>query len=91
MKFYAKGNLTVWDKEFDKALCHFKNGIFETKEKRIIEKLMGLGYKYELVAEKVEDISLKVLTVAELKKLAKSKGIKGADKMNKAELMEVTR
>ena len=90
MKFYAQGNLTVWDKEFDKALCHFKNGIFETKEKRTIEKLMKC-YKYELEAEKVEDISLKVLTVAELKKLAKSKGIKGVDKMNKAELMEVTK
>jgi hypothetical protein len=34
-----KGNGIVWDKERNKALCEFKNGVFETEDERTIKLL----------------------------------------------------
>ena len=84
MKFY--GNGIVWDAKKNKPLCKIKKEL-ETDDEYIIKELKRLGYAYEKSEEKTE----KVLTVAELKKIAKNKGVKGYQKMKKAELMEVTR
>lgn len=43
MKFYGHG--IVWDADKDKPLCEFKDGVFETKTKRTIDKLTALGYE----------------------------------------------
>lgn len=45
MIFYGKG--VVWDKERSKPLCRFENGVFETKNTRIIRLLKETGYEGE--------------------------------------------
>ena len=46
MRFYQSGlESIVWDPENDCALAEFKNGAFETKNKKVIAKLKELGYK----------------------------------------------
>lgn len=45
MKF--KFNGIIWDKDKNAALCESKEGVFETDNKEIIEKLIALGYKGE--------------------------------------------
>ena len=56
MKFY--GNGIVWDKERNKALCTFKDGEFETKEDRVKDILLDLGYKHD--GEIIEDVEYEV-------------------------------
>lgn len=52
MKFYAeKDNLIVWDKLKNKALCKFNNGVFETNDKYIIDRLIELEYKHDKVID----------------------------------------
>ena len=91
MKFYGKG--IVWDKRNNKPLCRFANGELETKDIYTIQTLISLNFKHtgEIEIKKSEEKNEKVLTVAELKKIAKNKGIKGYQKMKKAELLEVTK
>ncbi|WP_307894062.1 hypothetical protein [Bacillus swezeyi] len=48
-----KPNLIVWDKEKDKPLAAFKNGVFETEEQTVVKKLKTHGYEGEK-AEKGE-------------------------------------
>ena len=36
---------TVWDGERDCALCTFKNGVIETDNERVVEKLKEMGYE----------------------------------------------
>lgn len=42
MKFY--GNGLVWDKVKSKPLCRFVDGVFETKDTIMAQKLVSLGY-----------------------------------------------
>lgn len=35
----------VWDADDDKQLAKFKNGLFETKNKKVVDKLLKMGYK----------------------------------------------
>lgn len=45
MKFY--GNDLIWDKENNKPLCKFKDGVYDAKDNREIEILYSLGYEHE--------------------------------------------
>lgn len=45
MKFYAIGNVVVWNKFTQKALCRFKNGEYETADAEEIRLLVALGYE----------------------------------------------
>lgn len=45
MKFYAIGNVVVWNKFTQKALCRFKNGEYETTDAEEIRLLVSLGYE----------------------------------------------
>ncbi|MCY8902957.1 hypothetical protein MOD76_19850 [Bacillus spizizenii] len=48
MIFKSKtANLIVWDKEKDKPLAKFKNGMFETDEQAVSKKLKTYGYEGE--------------------------------------------
>lgn len=40
-----KGNGVVWDAEKGRALCRFENGVLETNDSRVIDKLIDLGYE----------------------------------------------
>lgn len=42
MKFYGHG--VVWDKENNKTLCRFENGILETNDDRVKTGLIARGY-----------------------------------------------
>jgi hypothetical protein len=58
MKFLGTG--TVWNAETDKPLCKFKKtgireGYLETQDKKLIEKLKELGYKYEITEADLEE------------------------------------
>ena len=96
MKFY--GNGIVWDKERNKALCTFKNGEFETKEDRVKDILLDLGYKhdgeiiedveYEVTEEIVEDIkNYEEMTNKELKAILEAKGYMNLDRKTKKQLL----
>ena len=96
MKFY--GNGIVWDKERNKALCTFKDGEFETKEARVKDILLDLGYKhdgeiiedveYEVTEEVVEDIkNYEEMTNKELKAILEAKGYMNLDRKNKKQLL----
>ena len=52
MTFYGDG--IVWDCEKNKPLCKFENGELETADKRVVEILKGLGYKFDEVVEVVK-------------------------------------
>jgi len=96
VKFY--GNGIVWDKERNKALCTFKNGEFETKEDRVKDILLDLGYKhdgeiiedveYEVTEEVVEDIkNYEEMTNKELKAILEAKGYMNLDRKTKKQLL----
>jgi len=96
MKFY--GNAIVWDKERNKALCTFKDGEFETKEDRVKDILLDLGYKhdgeiiedveYEVTEEVVEDIkNYEEMTNKELKAILEAKGYMNLDRKTKKQLL----
>jgi len=90
MKFYGHG--IVWNPVKNKALCKFINGELETTDSEVISNLLKLGYEHdgEVTEEKKsEEKNEKALTVAELKKIAKSKGIKGVDRMKRNELTKI--
>jgi len=55
MKFYGNGNEIIWDKENNKALCKFFNGIFETENIDIINYLISKNFKHEEI-KKVEEV-----------------------------------
>ncbi|MDY3934358.1 MAG: Rho termination factor N-terminal domain-containing protein [Bacilli bacterium] len=63
----------------------------EKKEVKTVKVQEKVEVKEEkpVVAEKAPKIDLTILTVAELKELAKKKEIKGYSKMKKEELIEV--
>ncbi|MED2978199.1 hypothetical protein P4284_16045 [Bacillus swezeyi] len=46
-----KPNVIVWDKENDKPLAAFKNGIFETEDQAVTKKLKANGYEGEKAAK----------------------------------------
>ena len=96
VKFY--GNGIVWDKERNKALCTFKDGEFETKEDRVKDILLDLGYKhdgeiiedveYEVTEEVVEDIkNYEEMTNKELKAILEAKGYMNLDRKTKKQLL----
>ena len=98
MKFY--GNGIVWDKERSKALCTFVKGEFETKEDRVKDILLDLGYEhdaeiledveYEVTEEVVEDIkNYEEMTNNELKAILESKGYMNLDRKNKKQLLKM--
>jgi len=37
----------VWDAEHGKPLCRFKNGVLETDDKTVADKLAAMGYSVE--------------------------------------------
>ena len=98
MKFF--GNGIIWDAENNKNLCKFENGEFETENKRVIHILTEMGYENdgmreeeikenEEVIEEVVEIKLNDKTVAELRNIAKERGIEGIYRKSKEELIEL--
>jgi hypothetical protein len=44
MKFYGSG--VVWDSFTQKRLCRFVDGVYDTEDSTIINRLVALGYPY---------------------------------------------
>ena len=90
MRFYSeqngvKKNTIVWDGENDKPLCKFKDGVYDTSDKREIAILTASGYKsdnstvehekpLESASNAPDSVSVD-MNVSELRKIAKVKGI----------------
>ena len=70
MKFYFRG--VIWDKDKEKALCEAEDGVLETEDTYIIEKLTAMNIPTEGVVEPVNKgiiaIESKTGKPAELKK-----------------------
>lgn len=49
MRFY--GNGIVWDSVKNKKLCSFRNGILETEDSYICDRLKELKYKHDEIEE----------------------------------------
>ena len=64
-----------------------KEKIFAKKDKKEVKETKEVTEKEEIKEEKPE-LDLNILTVAELRDLAKKKEIKGYSKMKKEELIE---
>ena len=73
-------------KQFDKKERKNEVKVKETKTKEVKEEKIEKPAKKEVTETKID---LSILTVAELKELAKKKEIKGYSKMKKEELIEV--
>lgn len=82
MKF--KGHGIVWDGENNRPLCTFKKGELEIDDKRAIGILKAQGYDFDEEAPR----PMELMKVAELKEIAKEKGIEGFDNLTKAKLLE---
>jgi hypothetical protein len=74
----------VWDATENKNLCAFVDGVFETEDKAVIEKLIALGYESELIEgepEPDDEEELKALR-AQAKELGiKSSHLMGIDRL----------
>ena len=89
MRFY--GNGVVWNAEEDRRLCKFNNGVFNTTDQRVIDKLLSLGYKSDCVSAEEPVQAQKPIyrmNTAELEALAEEKGIDISDCKNNRERME---
>lgn len=78
MKFY--GNGIIWDKENNKKLCKFVNGVFETNDKRIIDTLVKSGFEHDPYPEP---------TKKEIMTLLDQKGIEYSPRDTKADLLSL--
>jgi len=53
MNFFSKNkNEIIWDKEQNKPLCQFKEGIFKITDTRQVDILKKLGYEHDGPKEK---------------------------------------
>ena len=96
MKFYSESkNLIVWNPEKNKTLCKFKDGIFETDDPYIIDRLKD-NYEHETIlqqnqnnigSDEVVKADIDKLSIRDLKKIAKNKGLKGYSNLNKENLL----
>lgn len=84
-KAYGKKNEIVWDVETDSPLIRFTDGVAETDNTTIANKLKNLGYKVE--GESSEEVDLSEMSVKELKAYANDKGIDIGDATKKAEII----
>ena len=96
MKFYGSG--IVWNPEKRKRLCEFckSAGTFETDDKYTIEMLVKLGYKHDEEAIEVEnteivesELSLKDMSINQLRKAAKLAGFRNCNTKSKNALIEL--
>lgn len=51
----AKSPNTVWDSENGAVLCTFKNGVLQTNDKAVADRLKAMGHKVCGKADKKED------------------------------------
>lgn len=56
VQFYQSGQApVVWDKDTDRALARFTDGMFTTKDTKTIKLLMKLGYQIVQTASSEDD------------------------------------
>lgn len=84
-KVYGKKNEMIWDAETDSPLIRFTDGVAETDNERIANKLKGLGYMVE--GESSEEVDLSEMSVKELKAYADEKGIDIGNATKKGEII----
>ena len=94
MKFY--GNGIEWDSLRDKPLCEFQDGVYETEDYDVANRLIESGFRYEGELPAVpgqnsvdppNDAS--EMTNEQLKGLLDAKGIEYKARATKAELIQL--
>ena len=83
-KAYVKKNEIVWDAETNSPLIRFTDGVAETDNTTIANKLKNLGYKVEGESEKID---LSEMSVKELKAYADENGIDIGDATTKIDII----
>lgn len=83
-KVFGFKNTIVWDAETDSPLIRFTDGVAETDDTNVANKLKNLGYKVEGESEKID---LSEMSVKELKAYANDKGIDIGDAMKKIDII----
>lgn len=83
-KVFGFKNTIVWDAETDSPLIRFTDGVAETDDTTIANKLKNLGYKVEGESEKID---LSEMSVKELKAYANDKGIDIGDATKKIDII----
>lgn len=84
-KVYGTKQGIVWDAENDRPLIRFTDGVAETDNVKVAEKLKNLGYKVE--GEFSEEVPLSDMSVKELKAYATDKGIDLGDATKKKDII----
>ena len=83
-KVFGFKNTIVWDAETDSPLIRFTDGVAETDNTTIANKLKNLGYKVEGESEKID---LSEMSAKELKAYANDKGIDIGDATKKIDII----
>ncbi len=83
-KAYGKKNEIVWDAETNSPLIRFTDGIAETDDINVANKLKNLGYKVEGESGKID---LSEMSVKELKAYADENGIDIGDATKKIDII----
>lgn len=83
-KVFGFKNTIVWDAETDSPLIRFTDGVAETDDTNVTNKLKNLGYKVEGESEKID---LSEMSVKELKAYANDKGIDIGDATKKIDII----
>lgn len=83
-KVFGFKNTIVWDAETDSPLIRFTDGVAETDDTNVANKLKNLGYKVEGESGKID---LSEMSVKELKAYANDKGIDIGDATKKIDII----
>lgn len=86
VKKKAKTPNIIWDEKNKKPLCKFKDGIFKTNDKLLVEKLKSMGHD---VSGEPDAKTLDKMKVEELKAYAAEHNIDLGDATNRTDILKV--
>ena len=86
-KVYGIKNEMVWDAENNKPLIKFTEGVAETDNEKVANRLKNLGYKVEGELSDKKEVPLSEMSIKELKEYATEKGIEIGNATKKIDII----